>query len=398
MINNGRILREIALDATANLRALKSRTVLALVGIAIGTAAVIAMLHVGYNARNEAMRQFDALGIDLVSISPKSDGTKASIIPFDAARALPAAGVGLAAAAPLILGGTSIRVGRVSLPASLVAATDGIYSLAKAEIATGRRTSDLDGFAAFAVLGADLAKGISTASGRSIRIGDQVTVENQIMTVVGILSSVYPNMILNLDLNQSIVVPYAAARRLIPDPQITNIAARLDVGVEDQIASARISEYFRGRMRGDGVNVQTARELILSLEKQMRVYGVLLLAIGTVSLVVGGVGVMNVMLMSVMERRREIGIRLAIGARRRDIRAMFLIEALLLSAAGSIVGTLVGTLAGWLFASASAWSFSAAPIALPLGVGMALAVGLFFGSYPAARAARLDPIAALRSE
>jgi putative ABC transport system permease protein len=392
------VLRELAFDAASNLQALKGRTVLALVGIAIGTAAVIAMLHIGYNARKETMQQFDVLGIDLVNVTPRSDGMKNAVIPLETARDVAAVGVGVIAAAPFILTGTSVRIGRSSLQANLVAATDGIYSLAKAEIATGRRTSDLDGFAPFAVLGAVLAKDIAASTGRPVRIGDQISLDGQVMTVIGILASVYSNMVLGLDLDRSVVIPYAAARRLIPSPQITNVAARIDIANDDTIVSEKISEYFGARMRGGGVSVQTARQLIATLDQQMRIYGLLLLAIGTVSLVVGGVGVMNVMLMSVMERRREIGIRLAIGARRHDIRVMFLVEALLLSAAGSAIGTVLGTLTGWLFARSSGWSFAMAPVALPLGAGMALAVGLFFGSYPAARAARLDPIVALRSD
>jgi putative ABC transport system permease protein len=151
-------------------------------------------------------------------------------------------------------------------------------------------------------------------------------------------------------------------------------------------------------MTSGAVQVTTAREMIASIEEQMRIYAALILGIGAVSLVVGGVGIMNVMLMSVMERRQEIGLRLAVGARCRDIRLMFLSETLILSAIGSATGTSVGYLAGWIFAGSSGWQFEAALLALPLGAGMALIVGLFFGIYPAARAARLEPVAALRSE
>jgi putative ABC transport system permease protein len=160
-----------------------------------------------------------------------------------------------------------------------------------------------------------------------------------------------------------------------------------------------VIEAYRKQVRDGGdIRVQTARQLIAGLDQQMRVYGLLLLAIGTVSLIVGGVGVMNVMLMSVMERRREIGVRLAIGARGRDIAIMFITESLLLSALGSTIGIFLGTAAGWIFAKLSSWQFEPAVTALPLGVGMAIAVGLFFGLYPALRAAKLDPIHALRAE
>jgi putative ABC transport system permease protein len=104
------------------------------------------------------------------------------------------------------------------------------------------------------------------------------------------------------------------------------------------------------------------------------------------------------MLMAVMERRGEIGVRLAIGARQRDIATMFVTEALLLSGIGSAIGLVLGTVAGWVFAAASGWRFAPSATALPLGIGMALAVGLFFGLYPAMRAAKLDPIHALRAE
>jgi putative ABC transport system permease protein len=391
------VLREVVIDAAGSLLALKGRTLLALIGIAIGTAAVIAMLHIGSNARSEALHQFEALGTDLVNIVPTSDASARTIIPADAPRALLAAGVGISEVAPFIQGGTTLRVGRASISASLVAAADGIYSLARAELADGRRTSDLDGNASFAVLGADLAHDIGGATGRRLRIGDQIIADDHPITIVGVLQARAFNPILGLDLNRTVIVPLGSARRFMPDPQITNIAARLAAGADDLATAAAVRTYFAARIRGGNVHVQTARELIAGVDRQMRVYGLLLLAIGAVSLVVGGVGVMNVMLMSVMERRQEIGLRLAIGAQRRDVRAMFLIEALILSGAGSFAGTLLGTLAGWIFAHLSGWHFEAAPAALPLAIGMTLVVGLFFGSYPAARAARLDPIVALNS-
>jgi putative ABC transport system permease protein len=134
------------------------------------------------------------------------------------------------------------------------------------------------------------------------------------------------------------------------------------------------------------------------MESQMRLFTLLLGAVGSIALVLGGVGVMNIMLVSIQERRREIGVRLAIGARRSDIRLLFLAEAGLLSVVGGGFGVGLGIMGAWGFAWLSGWTFVLSGTAIPLGAGVSVAVGLFFGFYPAVMASRLDPIVALRSE
>ena len=275
------VLREQILDAAGNLQAFKGRVLLAFVGIAMGTAAVITMLHIGSNARSEAMRQFGALGIDLVNITPRSNTDGRAAVSVGFAKALPSLGVGLSVAAPIIQAGSNLRVGRDVVAATLVAAQDNLFRLAKVVLQSGRVTSDLDGFAPYVVLGADVADRVSRSSGRTPTIGDQIMVDDQSMTVIGILKPTYMNMVLNLDLNQSIIVPFGAARRFLSDPQITNIAAQLAPNVDESKMRQQVMAIFREQTgRAEPVSVQTARQLIAGLNQQMRVYGLLLLAIG----------------------------------------------------------------------------------------------------------------------
>lgn len=390
------ISREIVREVIGDIGILKRRGVLALLGIAIGTAAVIGMLHVGHNARAAALHQFEDLGTDLVMMNPQPTEGAMPRIPVELVLALPAQGVGISEAAALIRLGGSLPSGLGQT--TILAATDAVYSLGGARLAEGRFTSELDRYAPFAVLGKAVAAMISDARGKPVAIGDKLTVGGQVITVVGILADSPSNMILSLELNQSIIVPFAAARRFTGSPEVNSILGRMVVGADQEQTPSEVTAYFNERLKTGTVDVQTASQLIAGIEEQMRIYALLLLCIGTVSLLVGGVGIMNVMLMSVMERRQEIGLRQALGARQRDIRLMFLCETVVLSLVGSTIGTAGGYLVGMIFAWGSGWQFEPAPLALPLGVGMALVVGLFFGIYPASNAARLDPVAALRSE
>jgi putative ABC transport system permease protein len=389
---------EIIRETIEDIRMVKGRGVLALVGIAIGTAAVIAMLHVGHNARKAALSQFETLGTDLVMMQPQSAGFSTAQVNISDVLDLPKRNVGLSEVSAMVQTGGNIRAGRANLQATILAATDRIFSLGKASLQYGRVTSDLDGFAPFAVVGAGIAAEIKASTGRAVAIGDRITFGDQILTVIGVLNDTPANFILNIEFNRSIVVPFSTARRITTNPIITNIGGRLAPGANDVRTAEAIRTYFKDKIQGGTMQVTTAREMIASIEAQMHIYATLILGIGAVSLVVGGVGIMNVMLMSVMERRQEIGLRLALGARRKDIRLMFLTETLILAMTGSAIGMAIGYLAGWIFADGTGWQFEASPLALPLGAGMALFVALFFGIYPASRAARLDPVTALRSE
>jgi putative ABC transport system permease protein len=388
-----RVSLEVILDSCGNIGSLKARSALALIGVAIGTAAVIAMLHVGHNARIEALRQFEKMGTDLINILPGTREGEFSDLTVNDIQKISSLEFGINAVAAISRTSANIRVGNREIGASGLAVSDEFYSILGTELHKGRVTTHLDDSQAFVILGSGLAQQLENINGQPVELWSQITVDRQIFKVVGIFRPIIANMVLGIDLNNSLVVAINGARRLGAQPGFSSIAARLAPNVDDRHASLKIQEYL-----GAGTNIQTARQLISGVQEQMKIYSILLLAIGAVSLVVGGVGIMNVMLMNVVERRHEIGLRQALGARQGDIRLMFLIEALLLSSAGSIGGIVIGSVAAWIFTHFSNWQFSSSPFALPLGIAMACSVGLFFGSYPAIRAAKLDPVTALRSQ
>ena len=306
----------------------------------------------------------------------------------------------------MILTGAAIQTGHEMGDATVIACDGQLYPVAKLRMSKGRFISRFDGVQSFAVLGAVVAENISRISGRRIEsrisgrrieLGDRVALNGGMFSIVGILEPIQTNQLLGVDFDRAVTIPIKSARRVTSNSQISLVAAVLETAANDEAAAQKITNYFgRYRPKPYTVTIQTAHQLIVGVDAQMKVYGLLLLAIGSVSLVVGGFGIMNVMLMSIMERRQEIGLRMALGATRVKIRSMFLLESLVLSAAGCTSGSLIGYMVGVIFTQWSGWRFQSAPMTTPIAVAMTFIVGMFFGYYTANRAARLDPIAALR--
>jgi putative ABC transport system permease protein len=176
------------------------------------------------------------------------------------------------------------------------------------------------------------------------------------------------------------------------------VTVRLAPNADYAAISQKIKDYFAQQEKGLEVQTHTAEKPIETKEQDAKRFTLLLGAIGSISMLVGGIGIMNVMLTSVMDRRREIGILRAIGARQRDIQWQFLTEAFLLSLVGGIFGTGLGIAASYFVAWFNEWPFLISTFAILLGVGISSAVGIFFGFYPAYKAAKLEPITALRSD
>lgn len=390
------MIRQVLREALGNLLASRQRSGLALLGILIGTGAVIAMLNLGAMARNETVKQFRQMGTDTLSLRVDSPSGQ---VGFDPAlmAALPARVPGLVEIAPLALGGGGIQHAGGSRSATIVGTTGGLVGAARLRVAQGRFLSDFDRFEPFAVLGPDLAEQLSTPYA-PLRVGSEIRVGRQVLQVIGLLEPTLPNPLLPVDANSSLFVSAPMARRLMPNPALVIAVARAAPAADPEAVAEGLRRHVEPTLREATLGIQTARALLAGMQGQMQLFALLLAGVGGIALLLGGVGVMNVMLVSVSERRREIGIRLAIGARRADVRWLFLWEAVLLAVLGGVLGVLAGVAASWGVAHASGWEFMVNPGAVPVGAGVSVAVGIFSGFYPAVLAARLNPIEALRTE
>ncbi len=214
--------------------------------------------------------------------------------------------------------------------------------------------------------------------------------------MVGVADKWPENSFFNEDVNRSVLIPIDMSMVLEKNAQIRNVIMRLQKNANPDQTQNEIKQFIHGNAPELKIFFRSAKELIASMKSQQKIFTLLLGMIGGISLLVGGIGVMNVMLVSVAERRREIGIRKAIGARRKDIRALFLFEAIALALFGGIVGVILGVTVSLVIAYFADWGFGIYLMPPLIGFIVSTATGVFFGFYPAHRASKLDPIETLR--
>ncbi len=390
----------------------KLRSTLTALGMIIGVGAVISMVAIGNGARAQVAAQVASLGQNVVMVYSTSSstgtgvrqgyGSTATLVPEDA-DAIAAEVPGVVAVSPELYTYTQVVAGNQNWRTKLYGEAPDYFEIRQWPLAEGEvfTEADVRGANQVAVIGQTTAQQLF---GTENPIGETVRVQNVPFTVVGLLEG-KGFSVRGHDQDDVLVVPYTAAlnRLLGKNTPLYGInlqavdASVLD-DVKEQITALLRQRHRLESSREDDFVVRSQQEIAQAATATARTMTVLLGAIASVSLVVGGIGIMNIMLVSVTERTREIGIRMAVGARPRDILRQFLVEAFTLSAVGGLIGIVVGVAASRILAATANWPAVISTDAILLAVVFSGAVGIFFGFYPARKASRLDPIDALRYE
>jgi putative ABC transport system permease protein len=397
-------LKSLGQQAIINLNAAKLRSFLALLGILVGTAAVVALISSGRLATEKALATFKALGTDLMavtvfqkdlkSLDPKTSHQGLSLASW---QAIPEKIQSLRKIAPYAIAYQPINYQGKILSGSIIAADTSLAEILHISVAKGRFVSFVDSFEHFCVIGNDVARQIEAQSHKSPLL-QQIQIGRIIYTIIGIARPWKENAFFNEDINNAIIIPIKGLALISPEATINNAIMRLKPNSPIDPVIEDLRQYIKQAAPAFSLFSRSPKQIIASMESQSDIFTWLLLVIASISLIVGGIGIMNVMLVSVSERKKEIGIRKAVGAKNSQIQALFLMESVILSLAGGAFGVLLGLLTTRILAYFCDWDFILHLTPALAGFTVSIITGIFFGFYPALRAAKMEAVVSLRSE
>jgi putative ABC transport system permease protein len=388
----------------------KMRSSLTMLGIIIGVGAVIAMVGIGEGAKKMVNTQIASLGDNLLTIFPGSRttggfhggaGTVTSLTEDDAA-AIIASCPAVSKVSPMVRTGAQVVAGNLNWATSVEGYGPDFISIRSWPVVSGSMFTEQDvkGATKVCLLGQTVVDNLFPGQNP---VGEIIRIKKLPFRVVGVLAPKGQNAF-GRDQDDIIIVPYTTAqKKLIGVTYVQSIMASAVSRERMDEATAQITELLRRRHRilpgqDDDFTVRSQLDVASAVGSTSKIMTILLGVVASISLVVGGIGIMNIMLVSVTERTREIGIRMAVGAKGKDILIQFLVESMVLSLIGGIIGILFGLSAAKIVSVAAKWPIFTSPSAIAMAFFFAGFVGMFFGFYPARKASLLDPIEALRYE
>jgi len=402
-------LGELISLAISRLGTSRLRSTLTMLGIIIGVASVVALVSVGQGASSGITNQINSLGTNLLTVNAGASfsgftrgaaGSATTLTTGDATAISQISGV--AAIAPETSTSEFVVNGTKNTTTTILGTTQDYTTVRAYDIWQGKFLTDTSEEQALrvAVVGSSTADDLGLTADS---VGSQISIGGVPFTVLGILQSKGGTAVNNAD--DQIMVPLSSVKRYFTGTSDTVRSIGVSVATAGQMATVKteITTLLEQRHNisagsSDDFSVTDQTQLLSTATSVYGLLTVLLAGVASISLIVGGIGIMNIMLVSVRERTREIGIRKAIGAHNRDILVQFLVEALVLSLLGGFIGIVVGLIASAVIAAVAGWGFTFNPLTLIVATVFSLIVGVIFGVWPARQAARLDPITALRFE
>ena len=379
--------------ALKNIISNKLRSCLTMLGLIIGIASVIVLVGIGNGASNNVNSQVQGLGTDILTIKIASSDTCLSMLQIEEMAQL----TNVEAVAPYkSVSGSVSRGTTTSSKASIIATNSNYLTVTNTKLEKGRTLSEIDmeNKSKVCILGQDIT---STLFSLTDPVGQNIKIDGDNYTVIGVLQEQGSSM--GNDMDSTILIPLTTASYLGTDTSIHNVYVKVEEENSIEATTTLLSNYIRSNLQigSDYYSVSSQQSTLEAMEEIGSTLSLLLGGIASISLIVGGIGVMNVMLVSVTERTKEIGIRKALGAKRIDILVQFLMEALVLSIIGGGLGVGFGILIGNI-AEGLGYTFVNSFSIILLAFGSSAAIGIIFGIFPSYRAAKLNPIEALRTE